>query len=222
MPQRRLVRIWRKGSKYVRQIYPHPNRRRFPPRFRSFATRSSARRGFRANNIAPTQDVLGVRNDGLDTVEVMRWGVRGSHQHSAESIAARRSAVAQRLHRVCRWLLRMARPPTVLLYAALGRAVRLRRSLGAEQWSGGVRRGDLPVRTRSSRAGCTIACPSSFRETASRFGSTPNRYRLTRPGAVLRPLDPAFMTVREVSRRVNNANYMRPTFLAAPEPRLFE
>jgi putative SOS response-associated peptidase YedK len=40
-------------------------------------------------------------------------------------------------------------------------------------------------------------------------------------GAVLRPLDPALMTVREVSRRVNNANYDAADVLAAPEPRLF-
>ena len=44
-------------------------------------------------NIAPTQDVLGVRNDGHDTVEEMRWGVRGRINIRAESIAARRSAV---------------------------------------------------------------------------------------------------------------------------------
>jgi putative SOS response-associated peptidase YedK len=40
-------------------------------------------------------------------------------------------------------------------------------------------------------------------------------------GAVLRPLDAAFMTVREVSRRVNNANYEAADVLAAAEPRLF-
>jgi putative SOS response-associated peptidase YedK len=38
---------------------------------------------------------------------------------------------------------------------------------------------------------------------------------------LLRPLDGALMTVREVSRRVNNAAYDAADVLAAPDPRLF-
>ena len=44
-------------------------------------------------NIAPTQEVLGVRNDGPRPIEPMRWGVHGRINIRAESIAARRRLV---------------------------------------------------------------------------------------------------------------------------------
>jgi len=39
-------------------------------------------------------------------------------------------------------------------------------------------------------------------------------------GSLLRPFDPALMTVREVSMRVNNANYDAADVLADAAPRL--
>ena len=47
-------------------------------------------------NVAPTQDVLGVRNDGRNAVEELRWGIRGRINVRAESIAARRYPVRRR------------------------------------------------------------------------------------------------------------------------------
>jgi len=38
---------------------------------------------------------------------------------------------------------------------------------------------------------------------------------------LLRPLDARLMRVREVSRRVNNANYDAPDVLESADPRLF-
>ena len=47
-------------------------------------------------NVAPTQGVLGVRNDGRDLVEEMRWGIRGRVNIRAESILARQAPVRRR------------------------------------------------------------------------------------------------------------------------------
>ena len=40
--------------------------------------------------------MLGVRNDGRDTVEALRWGVRGRINIRAESILARRNPIRRR------------------------------------------------------------------------------------------------------------------------------
>src|SRR5580692_9918302 len=47
-------------------------------------------------NIAPTQRVLGVRNDGRHIAEALRWGIRGRINIRAESLCARRSAIVRR------------------------------------------------------------------------------------------------------------------------------
>lgn len=47
-------------------------------------------------NVAPTQDVLGVRNDGRDRVEVMQWGIDGRINIRAESVASRHAPVRRR------------------------------------------------------------------------------------------------------------------------------
>ena len=113
-------------------------------------------------NIAPAQEVLGVRNDGRDRIEPLRWGVHGRINIRAESIAARRGAGAPPLHRVRRWILRVARATTVLLYAAFGRTVRFCRSLGARQRDRRAATSLLAVRTHWLPR-CTTGCRSSFR-----------------------------------------------------------
>jgi len=47
-------------------------------------------------NIAPTQAVLGVRNDGRNVIEPLQWGIHGRINIRAESVAARRGPVRRR------------------------------------------------------------------------------------------------------------------------------
>jgi len=167
--------------------------------------------------------VLGVRNDGLDTVEVMR-GVFAGRINIPRRIdcgaAQRRRAT---LHRVADGFYEWRRPADRFTYTLPlwpsrspspvfgSRAMVWRRATC-----------DLPSELARRGGGTRSPCPSSFRETAVALWLDPNRYPPDAAGAVLRPLDPArSMTVREVSRRVNNANYDAADVLAAPEPRLF-
>lgn len=59
----------------------------FPQYFREFSETALPKVG--RYNIAPTQPVVGVKNDGRDLAEDMRWGIRGRVNIRAESVAAR-------------------------------------------------------------------------------------------------------------------------------------
>jgi putative SOS response-associated peptidase YedK len=170
-------------------------------------------------NIAPTQDVLGVRNDGLDTVEVMRWGVRGRINIRSESIASRRSAVARRCIEFAdgfyEW--RERRPFYYTLRSGEPFAF-----AGLWEPSNGLAACDVVTcRPNSLVAAVHDRMPVILSGDGVALWLDPEPLAPDAAGAVLRPLDPALMTVREVSRRVNNANYDAADVLAAPEPRLF-
>ncbi|MGB8150619.1 MAG: SOS response-associated peptidase, partial [Candidatus Cybelea sp.] len=170
-------------------------------------------------NIAPTQDVLGVRNDGLDTAEVMRWGVRGRINIRAESIASRRSAVVRRCIEFAdgfyEW--RERRPFYYTLRSGEPFAF-----AGLWEPSNGLAACDVVTcRPNSLVAAVHDRMPVILSGDGVALWLDPEPLPADAAGAVLRPLDPALMTVREVSRRVNNANYDAADVLAAPEPRLF-
>jgi putative SOS response-associated peptidase YedK len=170
-------------------------------------------------NIAPTQDVLGVRNDGRDTVEVMRWGVRGRINIRAESIAARRGAVARRCiefadgfyewrdRRPFYYTLRSGEP---FAFAGLWEA------------GNGLAACDVVTcRPNSLVAAVHDRMPVILYGDGVALWLDPEPLPADAAGAILRPLDAALMAVREVSRRVNKANYDAADVLAAAEPRLF-
>ncbi|HYL27657.1 MAG TPA: SOS response-associated peptidase, partial [Candidatus Nitrosotalea sp.] len=170
-------------------------------------------------NIAPTQTVLGVRNDGRDVAEELRWGIRGRINIRAESILARRGPLRRRCIEFAdgfyEWFER--RPFYYTLKSGEPFAF-------AGLWE-----------AENGNAGCDVATcePNELvarvhdRMPVILTGSQIDMWLDPDPmppeaaAAILRPFDANAMQVREVSRRVNNANYDAPDVLAGSDPRLF-
>lgn len=163
-------------------------------------------------NIAPTQPVLGVRNDGRQIAEPMRWGIRGRINIRAESIEARRGPIRRRCvefadgfyewsnRRPFYYVLKSGEPFT---FAGLW-----------EPENGGA---SCDVVTCEPNV---LVAPVHDRMPVILTGSGVDRWLDPEPlpaevaASILRPLDASLMQVREVSTRVNNANYDAPDVLA--------
>jgi putative SOS response-associated peptidase YedK len=169
-------------------------------------------------NIAPTQSVLGVRDDGGEMVEEMRWGVRGRINARAESILARRAPVRRRCiefadgfyewrgRRPFYYTLRTGEP---FAFAGL--------------WDPGNGAASCTVVTCSPNALVAAVhdrMPVVLSRDAVELWLDPQPMPPEVAGAILRPFDAELMTAREVSSRVNNANYDAADVLEAPDPRL--
>jgi putative SOS response-associated peptidase YedK len=170
-------------------------------------------------NVAPTQRVFGVRNDGRDVVEELTWGIRGRVNIRAESIVARRSPIRRRCiefadgfyewqsRRPFYYTLRSGEP---FAFAGL--------------WE-----------PEDGTAACDVATcePNALvarvhdRMPVILTGSRVDMWLDPDPlppqlaASILRPLDASLMQVREVSTRVNNANYDAADVLSTGDPRLF-
>ena len=171
-------------------------------------------------NVAPSQGVIGVRNDGRLTAEVMQWGIDGRINVRAESILARRGPVRRRCVEFAdgfyEWqagqpyyyTLRSGEP-----FAFAG--------LWAPQ-NGGVAGCDLITCPPNALvAAVHDRMPVILRRDAFDLWLDPEPLPPEALAPVLQPFDPALMEARAVSRRVNNANYEAADALDAPEPRLF-
>ena len=170
-------------------------------------------------NIAPAQGVVGVRNDGLLTAEVMRWGIGGRINVRAESILARRGPVRRRCVEFAdgfyEW--RAGQPHYYTLRSGEPFAF-------AGLWA-----------PENGSACCDlITCPPNalvapvhdrmpviLRRDVLELWLDPEPLRPEALAAVLQPFDSALMDARAVSRRVNNANYEAADVLDDAEPRLF-
>ena len=171
-------------------------------------------------NIAPTQEVLGVRNDGRNTAELLHWGVRGRINIRAESVTARRNPVRRRCIEFAdgfyEW--RDRRP----FYYSLKSGEPFALAGLWEPFNGGAA---CDVITCEPNA---LVAPVHDRMPVMLTGSQIDLWLDLEPlppevaTTVLRPFDAGQMDVREVSRRVNNANYDAPDVLETPadEPRL--
>ncbi len=169
-------------------------------------------------NIAPTQMVLGVRNDGRGTAEELRWGVRGRINIRAESILSRRGPIRRRCIEFAdgfyEW--RDGRPFYYALRSAEPFAL-------AGLWE--------PL---DGAAGCDVVtcepnalvAPVHDRMPVILAGSSVGLWLDPEPlppevaAALLTPFDAGLMEVREVSKRVNNANYDAADVLSEGDPRL--
>jgi putative SOS response-associated peptidase YedK len=169
-------------------------------------------------NIAPTQEVLGVRNDGRERVEALRWGVRGRINVRAESILARRNPIRRRCvefadgfyewkeRRPYYYTLRSGEP---FAFAGL--------------WEPFDGTAACDVVTCEPNA---VVAPIHDRMPVMLTGDRITLWLDPEPlppevaASLLRPFDPELMTVREVSKRVNNANYDAADVLADAAPRL--
>jgi putative SOS response-associated peptidase YedK len=170
-------------------------------------------------NIAPTQEVLGVRNDGRETVEEMRWGVRGRINIRAESIAARRGAVTRRCIEFAdgfyEW--RDRRPFYYTLRSGEPFAF-----AGLWEPANGLAACDVVTcRPNSLVAAVHDRMPVILSWESLKLWLDPEPLPPGDAGALLRPFDAALMIVREVSSRVNNAAYDAADVLVPADPRLF-
>jgi putative SOS response-associated peptidase YedK len=169
-------------------------------------------------NVAPAQEVLGVRNDGRDLVEELRWGIRGRINIRAESLAARRAPLGRRCiefadgfyewsnRRPFYYTLKSGRP-----FAFAGLWEPLNGSASCDIVTCEPNALVAPVHDRM---------PVILSESALEVWLDPQPLPPEIAASILRPLDAALMKVREVSARVNNANYDEAGALAPPDPRL--
>ncbi len=169
-------------------------------------------------NIAPTQPVLGVRNDGRNTVEEMRWGVRGRINIRAESLAARRNPVRHRCIEFAdgfyEW--RDRRPYYFTLRSKAPFAF-----AGLWETGDGIASCDI-VTCRPNALVCPVhdRMPVLLAPESIELWLDPAPLPPEVAASLLRPYDAALMEVREVSRRVNDATYDAVDALGAPDPRL--
>lgn len=162
--------------------------------------------------------MLGVRNDGRDIVEELTWGVRGRINIRAESILARRGPIRRRCiefadgfyewsnRRPFYYTLKSGEP---FGFAGLWEPNGLAASCDVATCEPNAlvaRVHDrMPVILTGSRVDVWLDPEPLPPEVAS---------------SILRPLDANLMQVREVSTRVNNANYDAADVLATADPRL--
>jgi putative SOS response-associated peptidase YedK len=173
-------------------------------------------------NIAPTQEVLGVRNDGRDTAEELRWGVRGRINVRAESVLARRNPVRRRCIEFAdgfyEW--RNRRPYYYSLKSGEPFAL-----AGLWEPLDGIAACDvITCEPNAVVAPIHDRMPVMLTGTHVDLWLDPDPLPPDVAGAILVPFDAALMEVREVSRRVNNASYDAADVLDAPDsepPRLF-
>ncbi len=170
-------------------------------------------------NIAPTQDVLGIRNDGRNIVEVLHWGIRGRINIRSESILARRGAIRRRCiefadgfyewsnRRPFYYTLRSGEP---FAFAGL--------------WEPNNGSASCDLATCEPNA---LVAPVHDRMPVILTNDNVDLWLDPQPlppevaASILRPLDARLMQVHEVSMRVNNANYDAADVLETTEPRLF-
>lgn len=169
-------------------------------------------------NIAPTQPVLGVRNDGRNAAEELHWGVRGRINIRSESIAARSGAIRRRCIEFAdgfyEWSSR--RPFYYTLKSGEPFAF-------AGLWEPDDGAASCDVITCEPNA---LVAPVHNRMPVILRGSNVELWLDPQPlppavaASILQPIDAGLMRVREVSTRVNNANYDAPDVLASADPRL--
>lgn len=170
-------------------------------------------------NIAPAQTVLGVRNDRNDTAERMLWGVRGRINIRAESIEARRHPIRRRCIEFADGFYEWASRRPYYYTLASGEPFAL-----AGLWE--LDDGNVACDVATCEPNELVApvhdrMPVILTGSAVEVWLDPDPLSPEAARAVLRPFDARLMRVREVSTRVNNANYDAPDVLATPDPRLF-
>jgi putative SOS response-associated peptidase YedK len=169
-------------------------------------------------NIAPAQGVLGVRNDGRDVVEELHWGVRGRINIRAESILARRTPVRRRCIEFADGFYEWSNRRPFYYTLKSGEPFAF-----AGLWEPDDGTASCDVATCTPNA---LVAPVHDRMPVILAKSYVDLWLDPEPlpsevaASILRPLDAGLMQVREVSRRVNNANYDAPDVLESADPRL--
>lgn len=162
--------------------------------------------------------MLGVRNDGSDRVEELHWGLRGRINVRGESIAARRAPIRRRCIEFADGFFEWSGGRPYYFTLASGEPFAF-----AGLWEPLDGTAACDVATCEPNA---LVAPVHDRMPVILTGSAVDLWLDPDPlppeaaAAVLRPLDARLMRVREVSKRVNNANYDAPDVLDEADPRL--
>ncbi len=164
-------------------------------------------------NVAPTQPVLAVRNDGRDTVELMHWGIRGRINIRAESIASRRGPVRRRCIEFADGFYEWHNRQPVYYTLTSGEPFAF-----AGLWEPENDAAACDVITCEPNA---LVAPVHDRMPVILTGSNVELWLSPEPlppevaASLLKPYDAQLMHSREVSRRVNDAKYDAPDVLRA-------
>jgi putative SOS response-associated peptidase YedK len=170
-------------------------------------------------NIAPSQRVLGVRNDGRDAAEELHWGVRGRINIRAESILARRGPIARRCIEFADGFYEWSdRRP---FYYTLESGEPFALAGLWEPFNGSAACDVVTCEPNALVRPVHNRMPVILRGSAVDVWLDPEPLPPEVAGSILRPLDASLMHVREVSKRVNNANYDAADVLSPAEPSLF-
>jgi putative SOS response-associated peptidase YedK len=169
-------------------------------------------------NIAPTQGVLGVRNDGRGLVEELRWGVRGRINIRSESILARRGPIRRRCIEFADGFYEWSNRRPFYYTLKSGEPFAF-----AGLWEPDDGTASCDVATCEPNALVARVhdrMPVILVHSSVDLWLDPEPLPPEVAASILRPLEAGFMQVREVSRRVNNANYDAADVLGSAEPRL--
>jgi putative SOS response-associated peptidase YedK len=170
-------------------------------------------------NVAPTQVVLGVRNDGRNVAEELHWGIRGRINIRAESIAARRGPIARRCIEFADGFFEWSNRRPFYYTLQSGEPFAF-----AGLWEPDDGSASCDIATCEPNA---LVAPVHDRMPVILTADAVDLWLDPEPlppevaASVLRPIDAGLMRVREVSTRVNNANYDAPDALESADPRLF-
>lgn len=182
---------------------------------REFARRfafSQAR--FRARyNIAPTQDVLAVRNDGRHVVESMRWGIHERINARADRVLGNRLRCVIFADGFYEW--KAKRPTLFTLRDGVPFAF-------AGIWSPGRDGASCAIITTEANeltAQVHDRMPVILRDDAIDTWLREDALGLEVARELLRPFPAAEMTARPVSSRLNSATYDASDILVDDEPR---
>jgi len=169
-------------------------------------------------NIAPTQEVLGVRNDGSGLAERLHWGIRGRINVRSESLLARRGPIRRRCIEFADGFYEWSNRRPYYYTLASGRPF-----VFAGLWEPENGTASCDIATCEPNA---LVAPVHDRMPVILTDANIEPWLDPEPlpaeiaAGILNPLAASLMRVREVSRRVNNANYDASDVLESPEPRL--
>jgi putative SOS response-associated peptidase YedK len=163
-------------------------------------------------NVAPTQEVLGVRNDGRNTAELMRWGIRGRINIRAESVAARHGTIRRRCIEFAdgfyEWRNRLP------VYYTLKSGEPFAFAGLWEPGNGGAACDLVTCEPNALVAPIHNRMPVILAPANLELWLDPEPLPPDVAASILRPFDAALMQARDVSKRVNNANYDAADVLA--------
>jgi putative SOS response-associated peptidase YedK len=156
-------------------------------------------------NIAPTDAVLGIRNDGDATAEWMRWGIHGRINIRAESVVARRGPIRRRCVEFADGFYEWRERQPVYYTLRSGEPFAF---AGLWESQDGVTHCDIVTcKPNALVAQVHDRMPVILTKSHLDRWLDPDPLPAEVAASMLTPFDPDRMIAREVSRRVNNAKY---------------